>query len=186
MAGGEEPPAQVRRRIRLEPTDIIQNMKSKHLKGESAGIGRVVGPADPDGSMLFQDPAAGLDPGKVELEIFLYPGAHVPGSLVYRSPPSATAGESSVGQVIRGVGEDEIYRFVGQLAENFDAVTAIEGEFLAGEVRDRGVHRTPGTLTTEWLDTGPGRHRFFSDLGGGVLSITTLSADINSSLEAER
>ena len=169
MAGSEEPPAQVRGRVRLEPADIIQDMEPKHLQGEPAGIGRMVRSADPDGALVLEHPSAGPDPGEMKLEIFRYPCTRVPGSLIHGSPSPAPAGEAAVGEVVRRVGEYEIYRFLRHSVQQLDAVATIESESITGEIRGIAVHGYPATLI---IPGGtPGWRPYFSETNGSCTLI---------------
>ena len=83
----------------------------------------------------FKDSAAGGDPSVVEGEVFLYAAALVPFSLIDADALSGVAGKASVGEVVRGVCENEVYRLVGDRIGDLNGIAVIKSDISRREMR---------------------------------------------------
>src|SRR5690554_1338466 len=96
-AVGEVAARKVGRRIYLEPRDIIENFKVQRLHRKADAIDDVVGAADPDRAVGFEQALAGGEPAKVEFVVGLNALRAVPSAFIDRDHPPRFTGLAAVG-----------------------------------------------------------------------------------------
>src|SRR5215203_3567249 len=109
MRMGEGGVEGVRGRVWLGPSNLVYDLESHRLQGETEAEDDVVRAGDPDGAVGLEDAARLLQPPDVEPVIPREPHGPVPSALVHRSEPSALDRNAASGEPVRRVGEDHVH-----------------------------------------------------------------------------
>lgn len=86
---------EVRRWIRLLPSDVVDDGIAFQFQGDSDRIDVVESPAYPDAPLVLQDSSAGFQPFSIEGQFFLWRHGLIPISLVHGDLFPRMAGNSA-------------------------------------------------------------------------------------------
>ncbi len=131
---GEVAAGEIRRRIGLDPGNVVEELEAELLHGEADGMDDVGGAGDPEGAVGLQDALAGGEPGAVEFVIGIRAFGFVPVAFVDADHASGVAGDAAVREEIGRVGEDEVDGGFGDFFEDFEAVALEDAEVMFGVV----------------------------------------------------
>jgi hypothetical protein len=99
----------VRRWVWFRPRNLVYDLESHRLQGETEAEDDVVRAGDPDGALGFEDAARLLQPPDIEPVILSEPHGPVPGTLVHRGELAALDRNAASGKSVRRVGEDHVH-----------------------------------------------------------------------------
>ena len=125
-------------RIGLDPGNVVQELEAELLHGEADAVDDVGGAGDPDGAIWFEDALRGGEPGTIEEVVFISAAGFVPIAFVDGDHFSGMAGDATVGEEVRRVGEDEVDGIFRDLGEDFEAVALVEADVVFGVVEGGG------------------------------------------------
>ena len=129
---------EIGRRVGLDPGDVVEELEAELLHGEADRVNDVSGAGDPDGAVGFEDALAGSEPGAIEFVIGIGTFGFVPIAFIDADHAAGMAGDATVGEEVRRVGEDEVDGRFGDEGEEFEAIALIEANVVLGVVEDGG------------------------------------------------
>ena len=133
---GEIAAGEIRRRIGLDPGDVVQELEFELLHGEADGMDDVAGAADPDGAIGLEDALAGGEPGAIEFMVRVGAAGTVPFAFVDADHAAGVAGDAVVGEEVRRIGEDEVDGIGRERGENVEAIALEDAGVVPGVAKD--------------------------------------------------
>jgi len=120
----------IRRRIRLHPTNVVQQFKFKLLHGEADGVDHMAGPANPNRAVRLQNALASRQPGPIKFVIRIRPTRAIPLALVHADHLPRMAGNSIVRKKVRRVRKNQIHAIHRHSRKNIEAIALINPDVV--------------------------------------------------------
>lgn len=117
---------EIRRRIGLFPSDVIEYLVSEPLHCDADKMDDMMGSADPYRSIRLQNALTCGEPFGRESEILVKALRAIPLALVHGDHPSGIACNAVVGEEIGRVGENEIHASFGRRLHHIEAIAQIQ------------------------------------------------------------